>query len=121
MDTANGDLIEINVSCTSENEDVSLGCGIGYESDGCPIDLNDVDWLWAGLSDCFWELCFEFEEGIDKAKRLIATEKNLTLEEALFQVFGHFDTVFEVNGEERDLQYNFDFDAYIYDLILNCC
>lgn len=110
--------IEISLSCNSSRQDAGVGCGISYENHGQPIDLNDTDWIWCGISECFWENFFEFEDGIAEAKAAIAVGKETSIEEALHKAFGEFFVEFWVNGEKTDLNYGIDIEDIIYNLLI---
>lgn len=113
----NAEYIEIWLSCHSEREDVSISCGVDYENENEVNDLRDEEWIFIGLAESFWENHYEFEDGINKAKKLIAQDKSLSFRQALFTIFGHFYGIFFVNGKEMDLGYDVDFDEIIYDLL----
>ena len=62
--------IEIWACCYSEKADVSISFGTSVESiDGCAETL-DVEWIYEGMSDSFWENHEEFELGISQAEAL---------------------------------------------------
>jgi len=111
--------IEIALSCCSTRRDVGLGCGVGYENDGQPIDLNDTDWIWTGIAECFWENFFEFEEGTAVAKAALASGEKSTLRDALYEAFGAFNVEYTVNGEATDLEYDVDVEEIIYNLLID--
>lgn len=109
--------IEIFACCYSEKSDASIGFGIGFDSEDGVIDFEETNWIFEGMGDSFWENHFEFESGIQQAEALMDTNPKLTLRDALFAVFGHFEISYEVNGEETELPYNIDIDAAMYDLL----
>lgn len=111
--------IEIALSCYSTHQDVSLGCGVSYENDGEQIDLDDTDWIWSGLTECFWENFYEFEEGIAAAKAALSSGEKSTLCDALYEVFGAFNVKYTVNGELTDLKYGVDVEEIIYNLLID--
>lgn len=110
--------IEIGLSCCSARQDVGLGCGISYENGGQPIDVDDTDWIWIGITECFWENFFEFEGGIAEARAAVESGKKSTLYEALHEVFGEFNAEYTVNGETVALEYGVDVEEIIYNLLV---
>lgn len=115
------DYIEITVSCRGELQNVNLGCGISYSNNEMPINLDDTDWIWSGITECFWENYHEFEEGIAAAKVAVSTGEKEKLHEALFEIFGEFSVEYYVNGEKVDLAYRIDVEEMIYDLLVENC
>lgn len=112
------DCIEISVSCYSTYQNARLGCGVRYKNDGQPINLDDTDWIWSGLAECFWENYYEFEEGIAEARAAVDSGKKSTLYEALHEVFGAFNAEYTVNGETVALEYGVDVEEIIYNLLI---
>lgn len=115
------EFIEIALSCCSTRQNVSLGCGVSYEKEGLPINLDDTDWIWSGLTECFWENFFEFEEGIAAANDVLVSGEKSTLHDALHEVFGKFDVEYTVNGEATNLEYGVDVEEIIYNLLMESC
>lgn len=111
--------IEIELSCHSTRQDAGPGCGVSYENIGQPINLDDTDWIQSGITECFWENFFGFEEGIDAAKAALASGEKATLRDALYEVFGEFDVEYTVNGEATDLEYGVDVEEIIYNLLID--
>ena len=109
--------IEIWACCYSEKADVSISFGTSVEfSDECAAIL-DVEWIYEGMSDSFWENHEEFEDGIAKAEALHRNDNSLTLHQALYKIFGDFRLCYEVDGKERDLNIDFDANASMYALL----
>lgn len=69
------------------------------------------------MTDSFWENHRDFGPGIDRAKRLVFNNPSMTLEQALFEVFGHFTIFYEVNGVEQKLDYDIDADEIMYSML----
>lgn len=111
--------IEIELHCYSQRQNVSLGCGISYKNDGDPIDLADTEWIWVGISECYWENYFEFEDGLTEAKLLVNTGAKSTIFNALYEVFGKFIVEYTVNGEKTALEYSVDVEGIIYNLLID--
>lgn len=110
--------IEIMAWCSSETEGVSLGFGISYNPQKHPDGLP-LDWVYEGMADSFWENYRDFEPGIDKARQLVCNSTSMTLEQALFEVFGHFNISYVVDGVEKNLGYDIDADKAMYPLLEN--
>ena len=109
--------IEIWACCYSEKADVSISIGTSVESiDGCAETL-DVEWIYEGVSDSFWENHEEFEDGISKAEALHSSDNTLTLHQALYKIFGDFALCYEVDGKEVDLNIDFNANASMYALL----
>ena len=111
--------IEIELSCHSTQQDAGLGCGVSYENVGKPIYLDDTDWIWSGITECFWENLFEFEEGIAAAKAALASGEKSTLRDALYEIFGKFNVEYTVNGETTDFEYGVNVEEIIYNLLID--
>ena len=109
--------IEISAVCYSEKEDVSVGCGIYFDAEAESIGQLDSDWIGIGMSESFWENYEDFEPGIDKAKRLIEGDSNLTYRQALYSVFGNFNISYEVDGKESNLEFEIDANEFIYNML----
>lgn len=105
---------EITAYCYSEKEDVSIGFGVSFNIAEESIETIGTDWIDEGISDSFWENHYEFELGIEKAKQLMSVESNLTFRQALYSVFGDFLITFQVNGEEKQLNFEFDLNDVMY-------
>ena len=75
--------IQIMACCYSEKEDVSIGFGTSFDSDSELLDELDTEWIDVGMSESFWENHFEFEPGIEKAKKLADCNSELSFAQAL--------------------------------------
>lgn len=98
--------VEINVYCGSEKESVGIGFGSSVES----VEVffkNYDDFDIETMQESFWENYHEFEEGIEKAKAIKKCNKQFTLRQALFEVFGHFHVFVQVNEEEIEPEITF--------------
>lgn len=109
--------IEIMAWCSSEKEPVSLGFGISYNPKDHPDGLV-LDWIYEGIADSFWENYRDFEPGIDKARQLVSDNPSMTIEQALFEVFGCFEISYEVDGVEKEFHNDIDVDSDIYSLLI---
>lgn len=109
--------IEIWACCYSEKADVSISFGTSIDSSDGDLSYFDTDWIFAGMSDSFWENHEEFEAGIAQAEVMKNNDDTLTFHQALFAIFGDFTLCYEVNGEEMDLAYDFDVNASMYALL----
>lgn len=108
--------IEIMAWCSSEKEPVSLGFGACCSAEEFPDGLSP-DWIYVGIEESFWENYEEFEPGIDKARQIAENNPSVTIEEALFEVFGCFDLTYEVDGAEKECLYAVDVNSEIYLLL----
>lgn len=109
--------IEIWVGFSSEKTNAGVGLGTSYNPDEQP-NGPDPEWILDGtLGEAFWELYEEFEPGVEKARQLVQSSPDLTLKQALFEVFGHFVIWYEVDGVEKDLGYDLEADKLIYPLL----
>ena len=95
--------VELSAVCSSEKEMVSIGFGIS--------DYEDEGLLWIGMSESFWENVFEFEGGINKVKAIV--EGGASIDEAISDVFGHFELEYTLNGFECSLPYTVDADEFM--------
>ena len=111
-------LCELWVFCFSENNKGSIGFGVEYDSSTQTIEELGHDWFYEGLTDCFWENCQEFEDGIQEAKDIILKDSSISYRDALFEVFGNFKVAYEVNGIVRELEMNIDINKEMYRLLL---
>ena len=112
------DCIEISVCCYSEKESAGIGFGSAVDSiDNLFKNYEDFD--IDTMQESFWENYFEFEDGIEKAKEIRSFNKQLTIRQALFEVFGHFHVVVQVNGEEIEPQITFadEIEEIVYSML----
>ena len=112
------DAIQLDVVCFSEKEDVSLGFGFGIsEEDKVNKWISEPGDIAIGISDSYYELYFEFEPGINKAKKLVEDGYFSSIRDALLEVFGHFRLSFSVDGIDEEFDYDFDVDECMFDLL----
>ena len=109
--------IEIWACCYSEKSDTSISFGTSVETVDGSFDATDTEWIYVGMSESFWENHWEFEAGIEQATILQREDKALTSRQALFNVFGHFELAYQIDGEEVDLNIDFDADSLMYALL----
>ena len=109
--------IEIWACCYSEKTGTSISFGTSVEAIDSSFDATDIEWIDVGMSESFWENRWEFEAGIEQATILQSEDKNLTFRQALFNVFGHFELAYQIDGEEVDLNIDFDADSLMYALL----
>lgn len=109
-----GKEIEINAECICEKEPASLGFGIYCLPEELP---DNIDWIVEGISESFWENYDEFMPGIDRAKCLMEGNPEISYEQALFSVFGHFHIRFEVDGREKEIAYDINPDNEMLELL----
>ena len=105
--------------CSSAKERASLGFGVSFNPEEESIDTLSMDWVWAAMSESFWENYEEFEPGIDKAKRLKENDSALSFREALKDVFGTFKVVYELDGENIELDWDLEYNEAVYYLLEN--
>ena len=87
------------VSCFSEKEAASIGAGASIE-----VHEQELDVDVCTMQEAFWENYFEFEPGIEKVKILLKNNSNMTLRQAIVEVFGHFYTLIHINEKEIDVK-----------------
>ena len=109
--------IEIWACCYSEKADVSISFGTSVESFDGDLSSLDTEWIYEGMGDSFWENHEEFEAGIAQAEALQKSDNTMTLHQAMFAVFGDFVLSYEVDGEEKELDIDFDVNASMYALL----
>lgn len=98
------DLIDnIYVSSYSEKEDASISVGASLEADENELEIDVYV-----MQEAFWENYFEFEPGIEKVKLLLESDSNITLRQAIVDVFGHFYISIEIDGDEIEIKDNWD-------------
>ncbi len=114
--------VELWIYCKSEKENASLGFGLEFDPEKDKNWREETDWIYEGISDSFMENFEEFYPGIQKAALCVKEDPSLTFRQALFKVFGHIRTVFEIDGKETDqIVYNIDFEDAIYSLLEDRC
>ena len=114
------DEIEIMAYCISEKENVSLGFGCSFDPEKDRNWKEETERIFDGMSESFMENFEEFYPGIQKALSLIEMDPSLTYRQALYKIFGHFRTVFEIDGKETDNNvYDIDFEDDLYNLLEN--
>lgn len=105
--------IKIGVCLSSEKESASLGFGMYYSIKEHP-DGPGTDWIIDGMSDSFCENYDEFEPGIERARKLVCMNPQMSSREALFEVFGNFTISYEVDGIEKNLNFDIDVNDIMY-------
>lgn len=111
-------VIELDVVCYSEKEDVSLGFGFSIsEEERVNKRIDESGDIAIGISDSYYELYSEFEPGINKAKKLIEDRLCSSVDDALREVFGHFELSFSIDGVDEDFEYDLDVDECVFDVI----
>ena len=110
--------IMLEVGCYSEKEEVGFAFGIHiseeekenkYISD--PTDIANC------IYDSYYELWFEFEPGIEKARKLIRENRFSNVKETLLEVFGHFKLGFTIDGVEEEFSCDLDLDECVFDML----
>lgn len=109
--------IEIMGYCYSKKSGASIGFGAELDYDIRSVGLLDTDWIDFGIPESFWENYYEFEPGIEKARLLIKDNTSLTFEQALYDIFGDFNITYEINGNEIELDFSFDVNEVMYELL----
>lgn len=109
--------IEIRACCYSEKVDVSISFGTSIESINGDLSSLDTEWIYEGMGDSFWENYEEFEVGIAQVEAMLKSDSTLTKRQAMFAVFGNFALSYEVDGEEKELDLDFDVNASMYALL----
>ena len=107
----------LEVSCFSEKMDVGIGFGVDFSSSYENEITIDVDLLECTMTEAFWENCFEFEEGIENSRRLIDDGFVSNVRDAVEIAFGEFDISFKINGEELDIDVDFNANEVMYSLL----
>ena len=113
--------IVVDVECRSDKTGDWVGCGIYVEPIDGNIEISDINSIYEGLEESFWELCGEFHEGLAQADALQEKDASLTRQQALYTVFGHFTLSFQVDGKPIDLNVDIDIDEFMYSLLRNVC
>ena len=96
--------------CESEKEP-SACCAYAY---GIPENMSDEElyesFIYNGdiLGEAFAEMAPEFEPGIKKAESLLRNGAYTSLREAIKEVFGQFVVACEVDGVEKEINWNID-------------
>ena len=111
--------MEINIwaSCYSEKTDASISFGVTREIIDGTVNLSDTGWIYEGMGDSFWENYYEFEAGVAEANAMQDANPALTHEQALFDVFGNFVISYEVDGETKELDFDFNPNELMYALL----
>ena len=110
--------IMLEVGCYSEKEEAGFTFGFSISKEEkenkCISDPMDIV---IGISDSYFELWFEFEPGIEKARKLIREKRYSNAKDALFDVFGHFKLEFAIDGTEEEFSYDLDVDECVFELL----
>lgn len=113
--------IEVTAVCYSKKEDVSIGFGTSIDSPSISDDLYSSGWISIGMSESFWENCEEFSNGVNKAKHLMECNSVLTYRQALYEVFGDFVIIYELEGTSEEKEFipndGFDINKEMYDML----
>ena len=109
----------IKVCCYSEKKEVSLE--FGYEDDESEHSLEEIgdSWFFEGIVETFWENSYEFEEEIKEVDKTIEEEPTITVDEAIYKVFGLFKYYFEINGKREESPYDIDINGIMVALLSN--
>ena len=111
--------IEISACVYSDKGSGAIGFGVSSISgeEKSPEDFG-TDWLYEGIGDSFWENYEdEFRSDVDAVRSAMDENEELSWDEAILQVLGHFHISYEVNGVETDLNYDFDYEEIMKDLL----
>ncbi len=109
------DYKEIEIDCSSELTNISLGGSLEYSGSINNLDTTDLDdWL----EESFWENFYEFEPFIEKAKNLVESDKTITYEDALKRFFGRFILSFSENEKPVTVHTDLDANARLYSIML---
>lgn len=114
--------IEINIYCYSEKEEVGISYGTLSQTE--EIIFNDEDdFDICTMQESFWENYYEFVPGIEKAKVLLQNNNKLSLQESLFEIFGHFKVIVQVNDKEVELDIPFidEIESCMYSMLEAVC
>lgn len=112
--------IEVMAWCSSVKENVTIGFGVCYDPTKETLSSLGSDWIIEGISDSFWENYTEFEPGLYKANSLIRNDPTLSIEQALYEVFGEFCLSFDVAESDEVVSCDVDINRHIYSLLENC-
>ena len=108
------------VWCDSEKEEVFLGAGITFNPNEENAEDLGTDWIGETLSESFWENYMDFEPGIEKARKMVDKQPDMSYREALKQVFGSFEVSYRIDDIPIKLDWDIDYEDIIYDLIESC-
>ena len=87
------------LAVTAKRPTSPLGLALLFEGENAEQRRqNATDSINEGAADSFWENYEEFEPGIENAKKFVADGLFPSFRDALFEVFGHFQFRFEING-----------------------
>ena len=109
--------IEIWACCSSENVDASIAFGVSAKADIEPIEDVGIDWIFEGLSDSFWENYYVFGPYIESATASLKNNSELSPHQVLFNIFGKFTVIYEVNGKKTELDFDVDINSLVYTLL----
>jgi hypothetical protein len=111
---------EILIHCRSEKEDAEIRWGFSYDLIELPDGPESEDLFDGTEGEAFREQYSEFESGIERAIQLLQMNPSLTKRQALFEVFGHFSFLYEVDGIEKDLDFGIDANNLMYSMLEDC-
>lgn len=109
--------ISIWACCYSELTDASISFGISSGRDTESLEDIGIEWIFEGLYESFWENYYEFEQYIESASTSLKNNAELSPRQVLFDIFGKFAIVYEVNGEETELDFDVDINDAVYSLL----
>ena len=111
MDFESKTMHEFHIKCYSEKTGDFVGCGLELEENWTKDEI-DIDELFIGMEESFWELLCEFE---GSAQNAIDSGKITDVDEnSLFDLFGHFHFSVTVDEEDIDFDVGVDPDEFMY-------
>lgn len=101
------------------DKDVSFGFGCTFRDESMPLN-EMIDTLMQSevFDESFWENHYVFEDGLERAIEMyLDADNNMTREDALCEVFGHFKVRFELNGDPIDIKDDYDVTDTMYQIL----
>ena len=111
----------LSVYCYSEKGSLSIRFEIDPDLDEWSMEDIDPNCIDEGCSDYYWENHFEFEPYIARLELLLSEDKDMSFDDAMFEVFGHFHLEFMVSGINEDIKLDVNIEKIMRDLFLNDC
>ena len=111
----------LSVYCYSEKGPLSIRFEIDPDLDEWSIEDIDSNCIDEGCSDYYWENHFEFEPYIAQIESMLSEDKNISFNDAIFEILGHFYINFFVNGISEEIEFGVDIEKIMYDLFLSDC
>ena len=111
--------LHISAYCKSDKEGVGIGFGVSFDPEEDSVDTIGTEWIGIGMSGSFWENAFEFDEGIEKADKLMEINPDMEYKTALYSVFGDFTIDFTLDGEEIEFNTTIDVNEEMYHLLMS--